>query len=176
MTTIHLQPFFFRAKQWACLLLAALTASLLVAQESLPTGFRRPTSFEAKGSWRVKSPTRFLIVRGDFDGDGKADVAELLVRESGRGFALFVRLSSQGDRWQRIHGGDTSLSNFGIRIVWPGKYETFCADDPSVCAPDTAKTIDLRTDAIKFFAWGEADSFFHWDQTAKKCRNAPQSD
>src|SRR5258708_32745981 len=75
-------------------LVAVLLSALAVAQE-LPQGWRRPTLAEVKGQWRNKSRTRFLAVGGDFDGDGKLDIAELLVSSSAKRFGLFVRLSSK---------------------------------------------------------------------------------
>jgi hypothetical protein len=153
-----------------CLSGVVLTLRPGFAQDSLPDGWRKPTAVEAKGVWRNKSAVRFLVVKGDFDGDGRDDLAELLVNDSGREFALFVRLSSQHDAWQSIHGGRAPLGDFGIRRVRPGKRDTLCGDDPSVCAPDTAKSLDLANSAIEFFTYGEASSIFYWDKTAKRFR------
>jgi hypothetical protein len=146
------------------------------AQNRLPSNWRKPTSAEAKGAWRNKSASRFLVVKGDFDGDGRDDLAELLISDSGRDFALFVRLSSQHDAWQSIHGGRAPVGDFGIRLVRPGKRDTLCGDDPSVCAPDAAKSLDLANSAIEFFTYGEASSIFYWDNTAKRFRAAPTGD
>jgi len=154
----------------------ALTLRPAFAQVTLPDGWRRPTAVEAKGVWRNKSPARFLIVKGDFDGDGHDDLAELLVSDSGREFALFVRLSSQRDAWQSIHGGRGPVADFGIRLVRPGKRDTLCADDPSGCAPDTAKVLDLANSAIEFFTYREASSIFYYDKTTKRFHPAPISD
>src|SRR6266849_2157754 len=80
--------------------LAALLSPVALAQE-LPEGWRRPTRSEASSEWRKENPTRFLVVRGDFDGDGKQDVAELLGSEAGHQCALFVRLSGAHNKWQK---------------------------------------------------------------------------
>jgi hypothetical protein len=154
-------------------------ATYLIAQvstqQTLRAGWRKPTLAEATGAWRKKSPARFLVVRGDFDGDGRDDVAELLVSDSGKTFGLFVWLSGQR-RWQSIHGADTSLGDLGISLVLPKKFDTLCADDPSMCAPSAPATVDLKNKAIEFFAWGEASSIFYWDPSAQAFRNAPMSD
>jgi hypothetical protein len=154
---------------------AASSMAQVSPQQALPAGWRKPTPNEAIGPWRKKSPSRFLVVRGDFDGDGRDDVAELLVSDSGKSFGLFVWLSSQR-RWQSIHGADASLGNLGISLVLPKKFDTLCADDPSMCAPSAPATVDLKNKAIEFFAWGEANSIFYWDPSAQAFRNSPMSD
>src|SRR6185437_11407953 len=153
----------------------AYSIAQVSTRQTLPAGWRKPTSAEAKGAWRKKSPTWFLVVRGDFDSDGRDDVAELLVSDSGKSFGLFVWLSSQR-RWQSIHGADVPLGDLGISLVLPKKFDTLCADDPSVCAPGTPATVDLKNKAIEFIAWGEASSIFYWDSSAQAFRNAPMGD
>ena len=167
-----------RNRLFSLLSLIFVAASLMAQvshQQALPAGWRKATPTEAIGLWRKKSPSRFLVVRGDFDGDGRDDVAELLVSDSGKSFGLLVWLSSQR-RWQSIHGADASLGNLGISLVLPKKFDTLCADDPSMCAPSAPATVDLKNKAIEFFAWGEASSVFYWDPSAQAFRNAPMSD
>ena len=60
------------------ILVSAYSIAHVSVQRTLPAGWRLPRAVEATGAWRKKSPTRFLVVRGDFDGDGREDVAELL--------------------------------------------------------------------------------------------------
>jgi hypothetical protein len=155
--------------------LASFSMAQVTTQPTLPNGWRKPTASEATGTWRKKSPTRFLVVRGDFDGDGRDDVAELLVSDSGKSSGLFVWLSSQR-RWQSIHGANFPLGELGINLVLPKKFDTLCADDPSVCAPSAPATVDLKNKAIEFFAWGEASSIFYWEPSSQTFRNAPMSD
>lgn len=154
---------------------ATFSMAQVAAQPTLPAGWRKPTHTEATGAWRKKSPARFLVVRGDFDGDGRNDVAELLVSDSGKSFGLFVWLSSQR-RWQSIHGADGSLGDLGINLVLPKKFDTLCAHDPSGCAPSAPATVDLKNQAIEFFTWGEASSIFYWEASSQAFRNAPMSD
>ena len=157
------------------ILLAAYSIAQVSAEQTLPAGWRKPALAEATGTWRKKSPARFLVVRGDFDGDGRDDVAELLVSDSGKSFGLFVWLSSQR-RWQSIHGADASLGDLGISLVLPKKFDTLCADDPSMCAPSAPATVDLKNEAIRFFAWGATSSIFYWDPSTQAFRNAPMGD
>ena len=154
---------------------AAFSMAQVSTQPTLPAGWRKPTPTEATGVWRKKGPARFLVARGDFDGDSRDDVAELLVSNSGKRFGLFVWLSSQR-RWQSIHGADALLGDLGINLVLPRKFKTLCADDPSVCAPNAPVTVDLKNNAIEFFAWGQASSIFYWEPSSQTFRNAPMSD
>jgi hypothetical protein len=158
-----------------CILAAVLFSVAVVAQE-LPKGWRRPTLTEAKGKWRNKSHARFLRVRGDFDGDGRQDVAELLVSSSAIKIGLFVRVSSQHNEWQSVHEPDGPLDRLGIAIVRPKKYVTLCSSDPSVCAANDPRSLDLKSSAINLFAYGANNSFLYWDPKAEKFQSAPMSD
>jgi hypothetical protein len=157
------------------IVVAAFSMAQVSTQPTLPAGWRKPTPAEATGAWRKQSPARFLVVRGDFDGDGRDDVAELLVSDSGKRFDLFVWLSSQR-RWQSIHGADAPLRDLGISLVPPKKFDTLCADDPSECAPGVPASVDLKNKGIEFFAKGKANSIFYWEPSAQAFRNAPMGD
>ena len=157
--------------------LIAILSPTAVAQE-LPHGWRRPAQTEVAQSWRMKSPSRFMIVKGDFDGDGKADVAELLIGRSVQQGGLFVWLTSQfnnpaGPIWHADKGG---LSNIGIRPAHPGKRETLCSSDPSECEPQTPAYVNLKSNGIELFSRGTTRSVAFWDATTKKFRWIPIGD
>jgi hypothetical protein len=109
-----------RAKRGICIAWIVLTVGLVLGQNIVPTGWRRITQAEAADDWRQKHSTRFLLVKGDFDGDGKPDVAELLLNPGSNRFALFVRLASTS-KWERL--GEPidakNLDRFGIDFVKP---------------------------------------------------------
>jgi hypothetical protein len=160
-----------------CICTTLIHFSVAFAQE-LPHDWRRPSKTEVADKWRMKSPTRFVIVKGDFDGDGKADVAELLVGRSARQCALFVWLSSERNNspeliWQTDKGG---LINIGIRLIHPGKYETLCSSDPTECEAQTPTNINLKNYGIEFFSHGATRSFAYWDGATKKFRWVPIGD
>src|SRR5215510_278573 len=116
----------FRAKREIFILLTTMMIGLAFAQETLPQGWRKPVAAEVPGDWREKSPAKFLTVRGDFDGDGKVDVAELLVNQAGTQFGLFVKRSA-APGWEQLEKGQIrQLDNLGIDLVKPGKHETAC--------------------------------------------------
>jgi len=149
-----------------------------VAQEP-PAGWRRPSLAETAAKWRQKSPTRFFTVRGDFDGDGKPDIAELLVNPSRSQFALFVKLAS-ADTWQLLDKPYDlkSLGRFGIEVVKPGKYETACGKGYGdwACANGEPDWLRLAHPGIDFFYTESSDSIYYWDTQSKKFRQVVMSD
>jgi hypothetical protein len=159
-----------------CVSMIVITTRPGVCQDTLPSGGRKSTLSEANGDWRKKSATRFLVVKGDFNGDGHEDLAELWVSDTGKRAGHFVSVSSQHGGWQLLHNAGGSLGDLGTRIVRRKKYETLCGSDPSACAPDTPKAIDLVHIAIEFFSFGRTSSFFYGDKTTQSFRNGPMGD
>ena len=162
----------------APIFLCALLSAVAVAQD-LPRGWRLPTKTEVSDKWRIRSPTRFLTVEGDFDGDGKPDNAALVVNPSRHLFAVFVKLRSTG-KWQQV-GDETEmkwLGEMGISVVKPGKYETACGKgyDDSFCAHGEPDYLTLATAAIDLFVEESADSMLYWDKKQKKFRTIQMSD
>jgi hypothetical protein len=157
---------------------AAFFPTLVLAQE-LPKGWRRPTKTEVSNRWRLKSTSRFVTVEGDFDGDGRSDIAELLVNPSRKQLGLFVRLSSD-QKWQLLDKpyamGD--FDRFGIDYVKPGKYETACGKGYGdwACAHEEPEWLKLARPAIDFFYTESSDSIFYWDQNTKRFREVVMSD
>lgn len=167
-----------RAQRGICVSLIVLFSRFAVAQEP-PVGWRRPSQAEAADKWRQKSRTRFLVVRADFDGDGKLDDAELLVNPSAKQFALFVRLASK-KQWELIDKPFDvgSLDRFGIDLVKPGKYETACGKGYGdyACAHGEPDLLKLSNPAIDFFYTESSDRIFYWDSNTKAFREILMSD
>src|SRR5579872_5242069 len=83
-------------------LLIVLAISTVAAQKNLLLQpWRAPTAAElgapAEQTWRENDPGRYLVMTGDFDGDGKPDEARILVRGDGRAYALVVKLGGRPD-------------------------------------------------------------------------------
>jgi len=168
----------FRAQRGICLFLTVTIFGPAFSQEQLPHNWRKPTGAESPGKWRQKSASKFLVVRGDFDGDDREDRAELLINESGRQCGLFVQLSGADSDWQSLWEGNVrqGLGDVGIDIVRPGKYETLCGSDPSECDADSPRNLYLRHGAIELFFYGTTRSFFYWDRKRGKFRTVAIGD
>jgi hypothetical protein len=151
-----------------------------LAQDTLPSGWRKATLAEATGDWRKKSSTRFLVVKADFDGDGKQDTAELLVDLPGKRFGLFVKLAAAPD-WQPLDSGQgdvKDLANIGIDGVKPGKYKTACGKGYGdyACSHGEPELLELPRPAVDFFYSESSDFIFYWNARANKFVKIQMSD
>jgi hypothetical protein len=168
------------AKQGVHMLLLTVCLSPCFAQVSLPGGWRKPNASEVPGAWREKSPTRFLVAKGDFDGDGKADIAEVLVDLPGKHFGLFVKLAAAAE-WQPLDGGQgdvKDLAEFGISLVKPGKYKTACGKGYGdyACSHGEPELLELSRPAVDYFYSESSDFIFYWDTKANKFVEIQMSD
>ena len=94
-----------------CLL--ALGALLLAAatpyvDAPLPNGWRLPSNDETAQSWRLKSPTRYLSINGDFAGRGAAEKAIILVKKDSTGFAPFLVLTASDGQSRFFQAEETN--------------------------------------------------------------------
>ena len=154
------------------LLAIVASLSLLIAcsnSESLPQGWRLPTSEELKDAWRNENENRYTIVKGDFNGDGIIDEAKLLVRKDGSGFGVFAFVC-QKDRSFKMYQLDEMkdmklFQGMGIKKVSPGTYKTACGKGYWSCQQDEVPEMTIKSDAIDYFKTESANSFFYWDKT-----------
>ena len=167
-----------RVMRCMCVLLIALFPGVLVAQD-LPPAWRKPLRAEASDEWRQKSPNRFLVVRADFDGDGKQEDAELLVNPATNECALFVKLASK-KQWEMIDKPFDigSLDRFGIDLVKPGEHKTACGKGYGnyACAHGEPDVLKVSNPAIVLFYRESSDSIFYWDSNKKVFREIVMSD
>ena len=153
-------------KRVMCALILLVLATATSAKDD---SWRPPTNAElgsaADQKWREAEPDRFLIVRGDFDGDGKADEARLMVRGDGKAFALFVKLAARAEAEKLDEFPDLSrLPNLGIKRVAPDHYPTACARGLD-CAEDEPRYIDLRHDGIDYFRHDQFNRYYYWNDS-----------
>ncbi len=169
---------------WPNLVTRAICASLVVffgiaAAQDVPTAWRRPTPEEVSDVWRDKNPTRFTVVNGDFDGDGKPDSAELLVNSASNQFGLFVRLAATG-KWEMISKPLDAmwLPHFGIDLVKPGKYPTACGKTYGLyaCAHGEPEELKVPNGAIDLFYREKSESYYYWDKKEKTFRKIVMTD
>lgn len=131
--------------------------------------WRAPTAVELGApqdqKWRDASPTRYLTLSGDFDGDGKPDEARLMVRGDGKAYALFVKLAARDAPIKLDEFPDIKkLPTIGIKNVAPETYPTACARGLD-CAEDEPRYIRVTRDAIDYFDHDVSDRYYYWSDT-----------
>ena len=154
------------------LLRSYLTAFLLMTLStsgSLPEGYRYPTDADRSGDWETFESDVPVPFRADadFDGDGRADQAWILLRDSGKGWGLFVFLG-QHDGEPIVHkldedSGETPAQRFGLDVVEPGEYVTACVKGYGDCEPDEPEQLTLVLPGLDFCAFESANSYFWWN-------------
>jgi len=120
-----------------------------------------------------------MVVKGDFDADGKRDTAEFLLNPSTNQFALFVKLASTA-RWERL--GEPfdikTLDRFGIDFAKPGKWKTACGKGYGdyACAHGEPDVLPLSSPGIDLFYTESSDSIFYWDRRSQQFVEVLMSD
>ena len=150
----------------------AITSLLLincVSNEILaPQGWREPARDEINENWRKTSAEKFLTTKGDFNGDGIADTAKLLIRKNGFSFGLFVYVS-QADSTTKLYMLDeyeyiSMFHAMGITTVSTGLYTTACGKGYWTCEPNEVPQIFISHDAVNYFKTESANSFYYFDE------------
>ncbi|HLI82202.1 MAG TPA: hypothetical protein VKV03_19580 [Candidatus Binataceae bacterium] len=135
----------------------------------LSQSWRPPTAADLGSAddqkWREENPARYLVVTGDFDGDGKPDEARLMVRGDGKAFALFVKLAARDAAQKLDEFPDVSkLPAMGIKRVAPDRYPTACARGLD-CAEDEPRYIIVKHDAIDYFRHDQSNRYYYWNES-----------
>jgi hypothetical protein len=153
------------------LLLIVLLSSAAAAQKDLlrSQSWRPPAAAELgtpqEQKWREDDPARYLVMTGDFDGDGKPDEASLMVRGDGKAFALFVKLGARDTALKLEEFPDMKmLPSIGIKRVAPAEYPTACAGGYD-CAADEPRYIRVNHEAIDYFQHDGAERYYYWNDT-----------
>ena len=116
-------------------------------------------------SWRKESPDLYLTAKADFDGDGKEDVARLLVNDKENKMGLFVTLSSRKNAQPLLleeMDDKNQVEVMGLDIAKAGVYKTACGKGYWKCKKGEPPELKLRRAAIDFFRFESANSYFVW--------------
>ncbi len=154
------------------LLIMFITPVITFAKDAVP-GWRTPMTNELGKdmAWRDKDPNLYLVVKADFDGDGKEDIAYLLVNSKDNSIGLFVVMASVGNARPlqlEIIKDKQLIEVFGIGIVRPGTYETACGKGFWDCKKGEQEYLNLNHPAIDFFNYESANSYFYWNTIEEK--------
>jgi hypothetical protein len=140
------------------------------AQKDVPYGWHRLKPSEVAG--RAQNE---LVVHGDFDGDGKPDIAEILADDNGRSMGLFAYPSSTS-RWMKLDS--SKVENFNprrIAVAKSGAYDTTCGNTPDEngCKNGEPAKLNLAHPAIDLSAPAGFHVYFYWDAATAAFKKAP---
>jgi hypothetical protein len=142
---------------------------------SLLQEYRGPEARDLFGEWAT-SPEAYRV-RADFRGDGAEDVAVILVRRNGPGFAVVVLLDPTGPvpTVKVLETQKWAAQGFGVAVVKPGRYRTAAGKGYSGSRGDPPEII-LEHPAIDRFHFESWNAFWFWDQQRKRFRYMQMSD
>ena len=166
MMTNHAPHHHFACSESRCLS-STVAAKEHPSDEQILAAHLRPRNLGTPQDqkWRDASPTRYLTLTGDFDGDGKPDEARLMVRGDGKAYALFVKLAASDAPIKLDEFPDIKkLPTIGIKNVAPETYPTACARGLD-CAEDEPRYIRVTHDAIDYFDHDVFDRYYYWSDT-----------
>lgn len=155
----------------ACAFLVVVTPDCLADEKvtpPLPVGWREVRQSEFSESWRSANENRYFKVEGDFNGDGKLDVAKMLISGSGRKFGLFVFVAQEDGHYRQVlldSGDYKELNRLGIGKVSPGSYKTACGKGYWRCGKSEPSELKAGNIAIDFFIAESANSYFVWSES-----------
>jgi hypothetical protein len=152
-------------------------AGVCLAQE-MPEGWTKPAPKLTRQDFRRKDPNHFLVVTGDFNGDGVQDKALLLINQHIQKLGFFVCLTTEkGCDWHRLEVMDTAfLDVMGIAKVKPGRYETACGKGYWECGKDEPEKLSTKRDAMEFFKDESASSVYIYSPRTHKFISVATSD
>ena len=140
---------------------------LFAADIKIPDGYREATLKDyvhEEGNFPKGKPP--IKVSADFNGDGKQDIAVILIKNDGNGWALFVLLAGQKKIFKLDEITEKGSIHMGIELVKPGLIKTACGKGYWECAPDEPMELKLMLPAINYFVFESANSMFFWDKKA----------
>jgi len=99
-------------------------------------------------------------------------------------FGLFVFLSQSNGIFKSYrldednNNTHTRLTGMGIDKVSPGRYETACGKGYGrpCCETNEAPEIHIDNEAINYFVYESANSYFYWDVTTQAFKQVWISD
>lgn len=155
-----------------------LGLATVCSAQQLPVGWTKAPANLTGQKFREKDPSHFLVVKGDFNGDGVQDKAMLLVNQHTQKMGFFVCLTTAtGCDWHRLEVMDIAfLDVMGIAKVRPGEYETACGKGYWECGEDEPEKLKTKRDAVEFFKDESASSVYVYNPLKRKFVSVVTSD
>jgi hypothetical protein len=155
------------------LMFVALLVPFILSANNAPPIWRAPTADELgqDSGWRNEDTDHYLLVKADFDGDGKEDVARLLVNDKDNKMGLFVTLAAAKNASPLLLEtieDKRLIEVFGIAVAKPGRFTTACGKGYWDCERNEPEQVHLTRPAIDFFKYESANSYFIWNTGMKK--------
>ena len=118
-------------------------------------------------SWRDVAPTKFLSVKLDMDGDGKKDIAAIVVSRDLKKSAIRVCFGGtiRKQQCQIIAAGENIADVMGLEQKSPGCY-VYTEDDAGNLS--RGQQICGRNSILEYFKFGSASSFFIYEISSDK--------
>ena len=153
-----------RASIAALVVLSATTVLGAHAALPMPPGWRPPNDSELAYDhpFRGESSSRYLVVTGDFNGDGVVDEARLLVSTTRKMYGLVISFGGRqaADMHLMLERGPIStLSILGIGEFPQGKHELICRGKEAGydwCRPGEPTRLFLKNAGIERFFEGKS--------------------
>ena len=132
---------------------------------SPPPGWRMPTGSDRTGAWEGSDAA--FHIQGDFNGDGVADEAWILFRNSGKSWAVFVFLHAADGtaRTMRLtEERNTPAQQFVLETIRPSSiaFRTACGKGYFECAKGEPLTIQFHLPSISVCLRESSCSVYVW--------------
>ena len=140
--------------------------------EKLPYGYRLPQQSDYPEYYQSYFKNNFPFkIDADFDGNGKADTALLLIKSDNSGWSLFVFLTPEQDQIHQLKLDDTQQTVkyllMGILGLEPGEYKTACGKGYWDCKNGEPEKLILKSPGIDYFRFESGNSVFYWNKDSK---------
>jgi hypothetical protein len=123
----------------------------------VPPGWEKVVPFDLLGTgdfgFRASQVDGYMEARGDFDGDGRPDLAEVYLNRHTGKHAVFITLNARAVArvYKVIEAPANLLVRIGISRTVPGEYRN---------GPATIKT---KYDGLAYFSFDAASQLVYWD-------------
>lgn len=144
-----------------------------------PEGWRIADKEDVIDDWaRFDSPNKIV---DDFNGDKKADIAQILLnKDSKTGFKLVVDMSTENgiQQFQLIEMDGISPQSVAIELLKPSNevWESACAKGYWDCEPNEIRQFKITRPSIQFCYIESACTVFMWSDRNREFIKIPLSD